>query len=154
MTERDRRTLRRIVSKNHRTTAAQVTGQQNWIFILKTLFQQKLSDVSFTNPTSTVWLKLLNLWLLKVMLSCINDCITTIKSGHQDNWKHPRDVVGWVVLHAVPHIRKSLRLVKTQGSLQSGMPGSNSETGGGSVMVWAVISWYSILLAPLLPIMA
>jgi hypothetical protein len=27
--ERDRRTLRRIVSKNHRTTAAQVTGQQN-----------------------------------------------------------------------------------------------------------------------------
>jgi transposase len=29
MTERDRRTLRRTVSKNHRTSAAQVTGQQN-----------------------------------------------------------------------------------------------------------------------------
>jgi transposase len=29
LTERDRRTLRRIVSKNHTTTAAQVTGQQN-----------------------------------------------------------------------------------------------------------------------------
>jgi predicted transcriptional regulator len=29
MTERDRRTLRRIVSKNHRTTATQLTGQQN-----------------------------------------------------------------------------------------------------------------------------
>jgi transposase len=28
-TERDRRTLRRIVSKNHRTIAAQVTVQQN-----------------------------------------------------------------------------------------------------------------------------
>jgi hypothetical protein len=28
-TERDRRTLRRIVSNNHTTTAAQVTGQQN-----------------------------------------------------------------------------------------------------------------------------
>jgi transposase len=28
-TERYRPTLRRIVSKNHRTTAAQVTGQQN-----------------------------------------------------------------------------------------------------------------------------
>jgi transposase len=27
--ERDRRILRRVVSKNHRTTAAQVTGQQN-----------------------------------------------------------------------------------------------------------------------------
>jgi predicted transcriptional regulator len=29
LTERDRRTVRRIVSKNHTTTAAQVTGQQN-----------------------------------------------------------------------------------------------------------------------------
>jgi hypothetical protein len=29
LTERDRRILRRIVSKNHRTTAAQMTGQQN-----------------------------------------------------------------------------------------------------------------------------
>jgi hypothetical protein len=38
LTERDRHTLRRSVSRNHRTTTAQVTGQQNWIFILKTLF--------------------------------------------------------------------------------------------------------------------
>jgi hypothetical protein len=30
--------------ENHRTTAAQVTGQQNWIFVLKTLFSQKLSN--------------------------------------------------------------------------------------------------------------
>jgi predicted transcriptional regulator len=29
LTERDSRTLGRIVSKNHRTTAAQVTGQEN-----------------------------------------------------------------------------------------------------------------------------
>jgi transposase len=29
LTERDRRTLRRIVPKNHTTTAAQVRGQQN-----------------------------------------------------------------------------------------------------------------------------
>jgi transposase len=29
LTERDRRRSRRIVSKNHTTTAAQVTGQQN-----------------------------------------------------------------------------------------------------------------------------
>jgi transposase len=59
--ERDRRRLKRIVSKNRRTTAAQLTGQQNSIFIQKTLFQQKLSDLSFTNPTSTVGLQLLNL---------------------------------------------------------------------------------------------
>jgi predicted transcriptional regulator len=43
LTERDRRIFRRIVSKNHTTTAAQ--RQQSLIFILKTLFPQKLSDV-------------------------------------------------------------------------------------------------------------
>jgi hypothetical protein len=32
------------------------------------------------------------------------------------------------VLHAVPYIRKSLRSDNTEGSQQSGMPGSNSET--------------------------
>jgi hypothetical protein len=34
------------------------------------------------------------------------------------------------------------------------MPGSISETRRGSVMVWAAISWYNILLLPLLPFMA
>jgi hypothetical protein len=60
LTERDRRTLRRIFSKNLTTTAAQVTGQQNSIFILKILFPHKLSDMSFTNPTSMAGLQLLN----------------------------------------------------------------------------------------------
>jgi hypothetical protein len=41
-----------------------------------------------------------------------------------------RDMVGWVVFHVVPYIRKSLRLENRQGSLQSGMPGSNCETQG------------------------
>jgi hypothetical protein len=51
LTERGRRTLQSIFfSKNYRTTAAQVTGQQNWIFILKILFTSNLSHVSFTNP--------------------------------------------------------------------------------------------------------
>jgi hypothetical protein len=81
--ERYHRTLKKVVSKDHTTTAAHVTGQQNWIFILNTLFPQKLSDASFTNPTSTVGLQLLNLWLLKVMSRCINDGVTTIKPGHQ-----------------------------------------------------------------------
>jgi hypothetical protein len=51
LTERDRRALWRIVLKNH-STASQVTAQQNWLFILKTLFPQKLSYVSFTDPES------------------------------------------------------------------------------------------------------
>jgi hypothetical protein len=42
----------------------------------------------------------------------------------------------------------------TLGSLQSGVLGSNRETWGGSVMAWATPSWYSILLAPLLPFRA
>jgi hypothetical protein len=61
-------------------------------------------------------------------------------------------MVKMVVLHAVSYIRKSLRLENTRGSLQSGMPGSNSETREGSVMVWAAVSWCSILLVPLLPL--
>jgi hypothetical protein len=52
-------------------------------------------------------------------------------------------MVIWVVLHALPYIRESLCLENTKGSLQSC-----------SVLVWAAISWYSILLVPLLPFMA
>jgi hypothetical protein len=78
------------------------------------------------------------------------------KSRTSDNWERARDMVRWVVLHAVPYIRLSLRLENTQGSLQSEIPGSNSETweGGSSVMVWTGVSWYSILLVLLLPFMA
>jgi hypothetical protein len=55
---RDHHTLRRQFQKNH-STAAQMTAELN--IILKTLFPQKLSNVSFTNPTFTVGLQLLNL---------------------------------------------------------------------------------------------
>jgi hypothetical protein len=83
--------------------------------------------MSFTNPTSTVGLQLLNLWLLKVMLRCVKD---GDKIWTSDNGKRARDMIRWVVLHAVPYVRKSLRLENTQEGLQSGMPGSNSETRG------------------------
>jgi hypothetical protein len=76
------------------------------------------------------------------------------KTWITDSWKRARDMGRGVALHAVPYIRKSLCLENTQGSVQSGMPGSNSDTGGGYVIVWAAISWYSILLVPLLPFMA
>jgi hypothetical protein len=56
LSERDRRTLKRIVSKNHRTAAAEVTVQLT--IHLKTIFPQKQFDESFTNPTSTVKLQL------------------------------------------------------------------------------------------------
>jgi hypothetical protein len=58
LTERGRRTWRRIVSKNHRTPAAQVTAELN--IPLVDPISTKI-DVSFTNPTFTVELQLLNL---------------------------------------------------------------------------------------------
>jgi hypothetical protein len=67
------------------TDLLQHRWQQNWIFILKTLFPQKLFDMSFTHPTSMVGLQLLKLRLQKVMLRCVNDGVMTIKPGHQTN---------------------------------------------------------------------
>jgi hypothetical protein len=81
LAERDRRTLRRTVSKNEITTAAQVTEQQtSWRPCLHKTVRR---DVSFINPTSTVGMHLLNLWLLQVMLRCVNSGVTTTKPGHQ-----------------------------------------------------------------------
>jgi hypothetical protein len=51
--QRDHCMLKGIVSKNYRITAAKVTA----VFILKTMFPQKKSSKSFTNPLSTVELQ-------------------------------------------------------------------------------------------------
>jgi hypothetical protein len=72
------------------------------------------------------------------------------KTCTSDNWKRVRDMGRWVLLHSFPYIRKYLRVANTQGSLQCGKSGSSSEILGGSVMV----SWYSILLVPLLSLVA
>jgi hypothetical protein len=129
ITERDRRTLRRIVSKNHATIAAQMIAELN--IHLEDPVSTKLSDVNFTNPTSTAGMQLLNLCLLKVILRCVNDGVTTIKPGHQTTGIA---CVIWSVESSFTllptTVRKSLRLENIQGSLQYGMPGSNSETRG------------------------
>jgi hypothetical protein len=59
LTERDRRTLGRTVSKSHPTTEAQVTAGLN--IHLDHPISTKTGDVSFTYPTSTAGLQLLNL---------------------------------------------------------------------------------------------
>jgi hypothetical protein len=124
--EWDRRTLRRIISKNHRTTAAQVTGQQNWIFILKTkTVRRELHKSSFQGRIS-------------IAKSLITESKTQMrkrwrhdhKTWTSDNWKRAHHMTRWVVLHAVPYIWKSLRLEKTQGWLQFVMCSSSSETRG------------------------
>jgi transposase len=52
LSERDRRTLKTNVSKNHRTTAAKVTAELN--IHPEDSVSTKQYDESFTNPTSTV----------------------------------------------------------------------------------------------------
>jgi len=58
----------RILNTNVSKKLLKQRWQQNWIFILKTLFPQKLSDKSFKNRTSTVKLQSLILLLLKTTL--------------------------------------------------------------------------------------
>jgi hypothetical protein len=69
-----------------------------------------------------------------------------LETWTSDSWKHKRDMVRWVVLHVVDYFRKSLCLENTQGRLQSRMSGSvpTVKHGGGSVMVWVEIPWYSV----------
>jgi hypothetical protein len=147
LTESSHRTLRRIVRKI--IAPPQYRWQQNRIFILKTLFPQKLSNMSFTNPTSMVGLQLLNLILLKVMLGCINNGVTTIRQVEVCAWYAQMSHPSGCSLH-----QEEFVFGEHPRSPQSGMPGSNSETRGGSVMVWTAISWYSILLVPLLTFIA
>jgi hypothetical protein len=76
LTERDHPTLRRIVSKHNRTTGTQVNCSRTEYSSCRPCFLKNC-------PTSTVGLQLPNLRLLKVMLRCVNDGVTTIKPGHQ-----------------------------------------------------------------------
>jgi hypothetical protein len=55
--------LKTIVSKNHTTTTANVAAELS-VHLEDPLSTKSFDDV-FTNPTSTVELQLLNLWLLK-----------------------------------------------------------------------------------------
>ena len=80
LSERDRRTLKRTVSKNHRITAAKLTAEL--IIHLEDAVSTKKKkhyDESFTNPPSTVELQLINLWLLKTTLKGEKDGVMIIK---------------------------------------------------------------------------
>ena len=99
-----------------------------------------VSTLSFTNPTSTVALQLLNLWLLKVMFRCVNDDVTTINPGNQITGN------AWYGQMSRPP-RSSLHQEKfTFGERPKKAKIRNAwfqETHGrGPVMVWAAISCY------------
>jgi hypothetical protein len=87
--------------------------------------------MSSTNPIFMIGLQFLNFWLLKVMLRCINDDVTIIKHGHQATGNARVILLDESSFTLFPtSIRKSLRLENTQGSQQSGKPGSISDTRG------------------------
>jgi hypothetical protein len=105
---------------------------------------KKLSDVSFTIPASTVGLQLLNLRLLEVILRCVKDGVMTIKPGHQTTGNAR---VIWADESSLTLFPTSGRVYvwdNSQGSMHSRMPVPTVKNGGGSVMVWAAISWYSV----------
>jgi hypothetical protein len=100
--------LRRIVSENHRTTAAKVTAELN--IHLEDHVSTKQSDESYTNPASSVELQLLNLRLLNKTLKCVKDGVMVIKPGRLMTGNRN------VFLH-VPNIRPGLCLENAQGGL-------------------------------------
>jgi hypothetical protein len=119
----------------------------------QTLLPQKLPYVSFTRPTSTVGLQLLNLWLLKVMLRCINNGVTTIKPVYQTNGKARVIWSGESSFTSPLHQEKFMFGEHARKPIIRNAWFQQCNTGG-SVMVWAEISWYSILRIALLPFMA
>jgi hypothetical protein len=130
LTERDRRILRRIVPKNHKTTAAQVTAELNNHLedsvstktVLRELHKSNIyGRAAIAEPLITES----NAQMHKRWYHDRKTCI----SG---NRKRARDMVRRVVrrVHAVLYVMKSLLFENIQESLQSGMPGSKSETRG------------------------
>jgi hypothetical protein len=108
-------------SQNYCSTAEKRSEYSSWRHVSIKTTPRELHKSDIYSRAAIV-----KLGLLKVMLRLCHDR-KILTSG---NWKRARDMVRWVVLHAVPYIRKSIHLENTQRSLQSGMPGSNSETRG------------------------
>jgi hypothetical protein len=98
-------------------------------------------------------LQLLNLWLLKIMLRCVNDGVTTIKPGYQAAGNASvlsSDELSFTLLPTSGRVYV-WRTLKEAYNPECLVP--TVKQGGGSMMVLAKISWYSILLVPLLPFM-
>jgi hypothetical protein len=140
--------LRKIVSKSHRTTAAEVNIHLEDRVSINIIRR----DVSFTNAISTVGLQLLNFSLLKVMLRYKNDSVTNMKPGHQTSGNACVICQNKLSFRLfLTSVSKSLRLENTQGRVNSEcLVPTMKRGGGGYVMVWAKISWYNVLLVPLL----
>jgi hypothetical protein len=91
----------------------------------------------------------------ELMLRCVNDGVMTIKHVHETTgitrviWS---DGSSFTLFPT--SIRKKLLLDKFKEAYNPECLVPTVKHERGSVMVWAAISWYSILLVPLLPFMA
>jgi transposase len=124
LTERDRRILRRILSKNHTTTAAELNILLEDSVSTKTV--RRAFHKSSIHGRAVIAKPLITESNAQMRKRWCHDD-KTCTSGKR---KRARDMGRWVVLHAVPYIGKSLRLENTHGNLKSGMPRSNSDTRG------------------------
>jgi hypothetical protein len=57
-------------------------------------------------------------------------------------WSEMHSVVRWVILHVVLNIRLGFCLENTQEAYNPESLVSSVKCGGGSVVIWAAISWY------------
>jgi hypothetical protein len=139
VTKRDRRTLRRFVSKSHTTTAAQVDCSRTEYSCCRPCFHKTCPTSASQIPhRSTAGLQLLNLWLLKVTLRCVNDGVTTVKPGHQTTGN--ACPIWWVESYFTP-FPTSGRVYVWRTPKEAYNPECLVPTlkhGGGSVMVWAL----------------
>ena len=104
-------------------------------------FLQKQSDESFTNRTSTVQLKLLNVWLLKTRLKDEKNGVIT-KTWTSDYCKYlTRSDESSFTLFPTSVRVFVWRTPKEAYNPECLLP--TVKHGGGSVTIWAAISWYS-----------
>jgi hypothetical protein len=69
------------------------------------------------------------MWASQAMVRCVNDGVTTMKPGHQTN--------GTICVICLENHKEAYNPECLASTVKHG---------GGSVMVWTAISWYSILL--------
>jgi transposase len=133
LTERDFRTLRKIVLKNHRTTAAQLTAELN-IHLDETVctktVQRELHKSNIHGRATIV--KPLIIESNATVNACeiwSDESSFTLFPTSGRVWRTPKEAYNPECL--VPTVKR-----------------------GGSMMVWAAESWYNIVLVTLLPFMA
>jgi hypothetical protein len=134
--------LRRIVSKNHRATAAQMTAELN---------------IHLEDPVSTKTVRRefhkSNIHgraaIVKPLITeniCVKDGVTILKPGYQITGNAR---VIWSDESSFTLFPASGRIYVWRTPKEAYNPDAWFQLGGDSVMVWAAIEWYSIFLVPL-----